>query len=114
MPFENNGTSYARKNGSRTSVWDETAFQTTSGLQKKDLMLNTRGVLVSRRKSEMSRKRFLANGGSFSRKSVEEVPPVDDGKEQEKPHFMESIIAKKKALDKKPKRRRRKKSLKSI
>jgi hypothetical protein len=107
MVFEKDGTSYQRKNGSRQDVWDAISFQTSSGLQKDMLVVNKRGRLVSKRKSEMAKTRYAANGGSFHRLESKEATKEEEVKGQDMPHFMEAIVAKTK---KKPRRRRKKSS----
>ena len=42
--------------GSRAEVWHETAFKTTGGLKKKDLVKNKHGYIVSKKKSNLLKK----------------------------------------------------------
>jgi hypothetical protein len=50
--------------GSREDVWNCKAYKTTGGLNKNDLMLNTNGKIVSKKKSatEASIDRFKLHG----------------------------------------------------
>tara|TARA_A100001011_G_C14006647_1_gene713710 strand:+ start:367 stop:705 length:339 start_codon:yes stop_codon:yes gene_type:complete len=45
-----NGKTYKVLKGSRAAVWHETAFKTSGGLEKKDLVKNNRGRIVSKSK----------------------------------------------------------------
>ena len=44
--------------GNREEVFNGSAMQTSGGLRKKDLMLNSKGMIVSRAKSESSQRLF--------------------------------------------------------
>lgn len=50
---------FNKKYGSRELVFNGIAYCTKSGLKKTDLMLNAKGRIVSRKKSEMAKIRFL-------------------------------------------------------
>lgn len=50
---------FRRKYGSRDQVFNNVAYCTKSGLQKSDLMLNAKGKIVSVKKSQMAKERFL-------------------------------------------------------
>merc|ERR1711982_157719 len=52
----------ARGRGAKARVFKGTKAKTTSGLQKKDLVKNKRGKVVSRKQSEASKKKFRKNG----------------------------------------------------
>lgn len=52
-------SSFNKKYGSREQVFNVLSYCTKSGLKKEDLMLNAKGKIVSRKKSEMARIRFL-------------------------------------------------------
>ena len=45
--------------GSRDMVWDGSAERTTGGLRRKDLILNSKGMLVSKKASESASKRWV-------------------------------------------------------
>ena len=49
--------------GSRAQVWHGTAKKTSGGLTKKDLMMNKRGRIVSRRKAKTAKKEKLSRFG---------------------------------------------------
>ena len=55
--YEKNGKSYVRKIGSRSDVWNELCFCTSGGLEKQHLV-ERNGKLVSKKRSEMGKKRF--------------------------------------------------------
>lgn len=48
-------TAPMKKIGIKLEVWNNLALKTLGGLYKKDLVLNKRGKVVSKRKSEMMR-----------------------------------------------------------
>ena len=70
-----NGRTYDNLFGTRADVWTETAYKTTGGLTKHDLMLNQNGNIVSKKKSiqETLHKRFFKCGVNTSIDD-EEVP----------------------------------------
>ncbi len=45
--------------GSRVQVWNKSAWMTTSGLKRSDLMMNKRGRIVSKKKHELGKKNKL-------------------------------------------------------
>lgn len=45
--------------GSRAEVFHGNALRTAGGLTKKDLIKNKRGIIVSKKKSEMSKKKDI-------------------------------------------------------
>jgi hypothetical protein len=49
--------------GSRAQVWHGTAKKTSGGLEKKDLMMNKRGRIVSRAKAKTAKKEKLSRFG---------------------------------------------------
>lgn len=55
------GGKYTQRIGSRRQVMSGTAHHTSGGLTKKDLMLNKRGRIVSRRKSAAAKKSKIIN-----------------------------------------------------
>ena len=55
--YEKNGKSYVRKIGSRSDVWNEICFCTSGGLEKQHLV-ERNGKLVSKKRSEIGKKRF--------------------------------------------------------
>ena len=52
-----------RQTGSRLQVMKETAKKTTGGLVKTDLIYNKYGKIVSKNKSNMSKKIWMNRGG---------------------------------------------------
>jgi len=58
------GRLYDILRGTREAVWNETAYKTTGGLTKNDLMLNREGCIVSKQKSiyETENQRFVKCG----------------------------------------------------
>jgi hypothetical protein len=70
-----NGRTYDNLFGTRADVWRETAYKTTGGLTKNDLMLNQNGNIVSKKKSihETLHKRLFKCGVNTSIDD-EEVP----------------------------------------
>lgn len=87
MVYQTKQKTYNKKTGSRSAVWDDIAYQTASGLLKSDLKMNSRGKLVSVRKSKLAAERYKLNGGSFSKSKTGEKPEVS---------FMEKLFSKKK------------------
>ena len=55
------GGAYTSRIGSRRQVMNGSALKTAGGLRKKDLMLNKRGRIVSRRKSAAAKRSKLIN-----------------------------------------------------
>ncbi len=49
---------YSKKFGSREMVWNGIAYQTRSKLKKTDLVLNSKGKIVSKKKSLLAKERF--------------------------------------------------------
>ena len=64
--------------GSKLQVWRGTADKTSGGLTKKDLVLNKRGKVVSKKQSEAGKKRFKEN--KLQPKSSEEMAELRDMK----------------------------------
>jgi hypothetical protein len=58
--------------GSKAQVWHETAKHTAGGLEKKDLVKNKHGRIVSRRKQAAGRKalKYLTRKGYKAKKGV--------------------------------------------
>jgi hypothetical protein len=54
-----------KKRGTRQEVWDHMAQMTSGGLTRNDLMLNKKGVIVSKKKSQMGGSFFSPIGGAF-------------------------------------------------
>ena len=54
-----NGDLYESRVGSKAQVWHGTAFKTSGGLKKSDLVKNKRGKIVSKRKSELGKKQAV-------------------------------------------------------
>lgn len=67
--------------GSRRQVWNETAKATTGGLEKKDLLLNKRGRIVSLKKHKTAKKaKTLAKAGFKPKKGAFKLFSKGDGK----------------------------------
>jgi hypothetical protein len=67
--------------GSRRQVWNETAKATTGGLEKKDLLLNKRGRIVSLKKHKTAKKaKTLAKAGFKAKKGTFKLFKKSDGK----------------------------------
>lgn len=64
--YHMNGKKYKVLIGSsRKQVWNETAYKTSGGLTKKDLVLNKRRRIVSKSKHELSKKEHKQNKRLF-------------------------------------------------
>ena len=64
-----NGHKYAFLNGSRAQVWHGTAYKTTGGLCKHDLMQNKSGRIVSKAKhNSAKREKRLVKAGFLTKK----------------------------------------------
>lgn len=70
--YKVSGKSYKELCGSRTQVYNGTAYKTTGGLTKKDLMMNKWGRIVSEKKHKTAKKEkrlqkygFFAEKGKF-------------------------------------------------
>ena len=66
-----NGREYVRKIGTRQEVFDEVCFCTSGKLEKKDFILKNNKI-VSKRRSQMGKKRFLEKGNPFKNEPVVE------------------------------------------
>lgn len=65
------GKKYELLEGSRAQVWHETAFRTSGGLKKNDLMMNKHGRIVSALKHKTAKKeKRLEKHGFFTKKGV--------------------------------------------
>lgn len=67
------GKKYRFLRGSRAQVWHETAYKTdgTPGLKKRDLFMNKRGRIVSKKKHETAkREKRLEEHGYFAKKGA--------------------------------------------
>lgn len=63
------GNIYEMITGSRAQVWHKTAYETTGGLKKKDLMMNKHGRIVSIEKHKTAKKeKRLVKAGYFTKK----------------------------------------------
>ena len=63
------GHVYEMLEGSRAQVWHGTAFKTSGGLEKKDLMMNKHGRIVSALKHKTAKKeKRLEKHGFFTKK----------------------------------------------
>ena len=72
---------YAKRFGNRVSVWEETAFETSSGLRKEDLKENRRGRVVSKRRSSLMLQRYKKFGG-LRRERSERSEQEEEKKEE--------------------------------
>ena len=64
-----NGKVYFPLEGSRAQVYHETAYKTSGGLKKKDLLMTKRGHIVSKKKHETAKKeKRLEKYGYFAEK----------------------------------------------
>src|SRR5688572_15690956 len=82
-----------KKKGSKQEVYDGLALCTSGGLKKDDLMLNAKGQVVSKKRSEQGKKQYqnlkksrpeepLAEGG---KPNQEPPPPIAKPNEEPKP-----------------------------
>jgi hypothetical protein len=73
--YNMNGRLYDNLFGSRAAVWNETAYKTTGGLTKSDLILNREGNIVSKQKSiqETEYNRFVKTGVNRPREKSDEI-----------------------------------------
>ena len=63
------GSKFEMLMGSRAQVWHGTAYKTTGGLTKKDLMMNKHGRIVSKAKHATAKKeKRLEKAGYFTKK----------------------------------------------
>jgi hypothetical protein len=63
------GKGYETLTGSRAQVWHQTAFKTSGGLERNDLMQNKNGRIVSRKKHTTAKKeRRLVKAGYGTKK----------------------------------------------
>lgn len=63
------GHKYEKITGSRAQVWHKTAYETTGGLTKKDLIMNKHGRIVSANKHETAKKeKRLVKAGYLTKK----------------------------------------------
>jgi hypothetical protein len=66
-----NGKTYQLLEGSRAQVWHDTAYKTSGGLTKSDLMMNKHGRIVSKRKHTTAKKeKRLEKAGYKTSKGV--------------------------------------------
>lgn len=64
-----NGCKYEILTGSRAQVWHGTAYHTTGGLKKSQLVMNKRGHIVSKKKhATAKREKRLQKHGYFTKK----------------------------------------------
>jgi hypothetical protein len=69
--YEKDGVEYVRKTGTRLEVWDAVCFCTSGGL-KRDQLIKKNNKIVSKRRSEMGKRRFEEkNPFSGQKKSTE-------------------------------------------
>ena len=65
------GKSFDMLIGSRAQVWHGTAYKTSGGLTKNDLMMNKHGRIVSKAKSATAKKeKRLEKAGYFTKKGT--------------------------------------------
>lgn len=69
MPSQVGGKQYATLVGSRAQVWHRTAYKTSGGLTRKDLLMNKNGRIVSKAKHNTAKKeKRLEKAGYFAKK----------------------------------------------
>ena len=79
------GHKYEMLEGSRAQVFHGTAYRTSGGLTKKDLMKNKRGEIVSKKKHETAKKeKRLEKAGYFTKKGHFGYVKKDDKKSTRK------------------------------
>jgi hypothetical protein len=67
--YEKDGTEYVRKTGTRLEVWDGVCFCTSGGL-KRDQLIKKNNKIVSKRRSEMGKRRFEEKNPFSGQKKV--------------------------------------------
>lgn len=78
-------TSHVRALGSRAEVWHGNAKHTSGGLEKKHLMMNKRGRIVSRKKHATAKKqKRLEKAGFKAKKGTFKLFKKSDGKTRRK------------------------------
>ena len=78
-------TEHVKAVGSRAEVWHENAKHTSGGLEKKDLKMNKRGRIVSRKKSKTAKKqKRLEKAGFKPKKGTFKLFKKSDGKTRRK------------------------------
>lgn len=77
-----NGRKYEHLEGSRAQVWHETAYKTSGGLIRLDLLQNKHGRIVSRKKSikEKKMKRLQKHGYTFKKGKFGAVKMASKGR----------------------------------
>ena len=114
MVYTVDGIEYIRKVGSRQEVWDKVVY-CTSGKLTRDCLEERNGKIISKRRSQMGKKRF-SDGSVFQKKSGTEEEKKEPEKKKE-PKRKRKIISEEKqdtsskpyvARDQPPWRRRRK------
>jgi hypothetical protein len=78
--YERDGVEYVRKVGSRLEVWDGVCFCTSGGLQK-DQLIKKNNKIVSKKRSEMGKRRFEEKNpfsGGGKGKKVTEAAVVEE------------------------------------
>ena len=67
--YNMSGKNYKELFGSRTQVWNGTAYKTTGGLTRSDLVMNKWGRIVSEKKHKTAKKeKRLQKHGYFAKK----------------------------------------------
>ena len=65
------GSKFEMLTGSRAQVWHGTAYKTSGGLTKTNLMMNKRGRIVSKSKHTTAKKnKRLEKAGFFTKKGI--------------------------------------------
>ena len=78
-------TEHVKASGSRAEVMHGNAKHTSGGLEKKDLMMNKRGRIVSRKKSKTAKKmKRLEKAGFKAKKGTFTLFKKSDGKTRRK------------------------------
>lgn len=85
--YHAHGHKYDLLEGSRAQVFHGTAYRTSGGLTKKDLMKNKRGEIVSKKKHETAKKeKRLEKAGYYTRKGHFGFVKHNEGKKHNKTH----------------------------
>lgn len=69
-----NGKVYELLEGSRAQVWHGTAYKTSGGLKKDNLMMNKHGRIVSKRKSKTAKREKRLEKAGYKPKKGQFVP----------------------------------------
>ena len=86
----------SKTKGSRAEVWHGTAKSTSGGLQKKHLMKNKHGRIVSIKKHEAGKKalKFLHNAGYIAKKGTFGTKKKSPTKKKKRPSSLTTALFK--------------------